>query len=300
MLTGSWEGALIALKTTNKRDCLQPGSNRKSRLKANSDFSPFVPKTMKILRVYPMEATINGQIYRYEKILKDDFFSVNVLYKNDQSERYVLKLSDFRFVLGLLFRPLAVLMSRREYKIYQMVADISGVPQLGPRFGLRGYFHEFIEGKTLHELTEDHRLRDDFFDRLRTIVDEVHRRRIFYADLNKLGNIIVSEEGDPYLIDFQICIPFKKRNGRFGRLSDRVLESLIQIRHIYKHKKRFLKEQLSKEEDLLTTRSKLNRRYDRYWGSPARKVKRWIYPAGSNEMIWYKWKRMRDQSKRMP
>lgn len=80
------------------------------------------------------------------------FLFLNILYTNSRHEGHVLKLSDFRFVYAWLFRPLAAWISRREYTIYQMVADIPGVPALGSRYGLWGYFHRFIEGKTLHEI----------------------------------------------------------------------------------------------------------------------------------------------------
>jgi len=34
------------------------------------------------MRAYPEKIFIQGKAFYYEKILKDDFFSVNVLYKN--------------------------------------------------------------------------------------------------------------------------------------------------------------------------------------------------------------------------
>ncbi len=257
---------------------------------------------MKMLRAYPMQATIHGETYHYERILKDDFFSVNVLYKNDRGQRYVLKLSDFRFILGLLFRPLAMLMSRHEYKIYSMLADLEGVPELGPRYGLRGYYHGFVEGKTLHELPKGTPLPEDFFDRLQALIAKLHARRIFYLDLNKQGNIILGDDGRPYLIDYQICMHFKPRQGWLGRRLDRIFRHLIQedIYHLYKHKKRFQPERISQEELKLTQRSSLAKKYDRFFGRPYRKIKRLIYPSGSNEIIWYKWKKMKDQVKRMP
>lgn len=257
---------------------------------------------MRILRTYPTQATIDGDVYRFEKILKDDFFSVNVLYKNDSGRRYVLKLSDFRFLLGLLFRPFAMLMSSHEYKIYNMVADLEGVPALGPRHGLRGYYHEFVEGKTLHELPRGSGLPDDFFDRLRILIDQIHTRRIFYLDLNKQGNIILGEDGRPYLIDYQICMRFRARRGWYGRRMDRIFKRLIQedIYHLYKHKKRFQPDRITPEELKLATRSELAKNYERYFGRHYRRIKRRIYPSGSNEIIWYKWRKIKNRTKRMP
>jgi len=254
------------------------------------------------LRDYPGEAKIEDEVYRFERILKDDFFSVNVLYRNAMGRRYVLKLSDFRFLFGLLFRPFAAAMSRHEYRIYEMVADLEGVPRLGPRHGPRGYFHEYIEGRTLHEIPRGSPLAEDFFDRLRRLIERIHERRIFYLDLNKQGNIIVAQDGRPYLIDYQICMHFPQRRGWYGRWSDRVFRTLIgeDIYHVYKHKRRFQPERLTDEERKLAVRSRLNQRYDRFFGSPYRRVKRLIYPQGSNEIVWYKWKRMKDRSRRMP
>lgn len=269
--------------------------------------------------VYPSHVMIEGQLYAFQRILKDDFFSRNLLYMNQANEGYVLNLSDFRFVLGWLFRPLTGWISRREYRIYQMVSDLPGIPALGPRYGKRGYFHRFIEGHTLHEI-ERHiqeqfhvvigdpaiahyatSLAPDFFDQLRVIVETVHRRRIFYADLNKRGNIICSREGKPYLIDFQICLPIPVRQGWVGTLTEKIFQRLIRedLYHLYKHKHTFQPQGLSEKEQELAQRSNLNRRYRRYLWRPYIVLKRLIYPHGSNETIWYKWKNEKDQSPRM-
>jgi len=251
---------------------------------------------------YPSSVTISGQEYTFRSILKDDFFSLNILYTNPGNEGYVLKLSDFRFVCGWVLRPLAAWISKREYTIYQMVEDISGIPGLGPRYGKRGYFHQYIEGKTLHACQGNKVLPRDFFDQLLVIVDQVHQRRIFYADLNKQGNIICSTTGKAYLIDFQICVPFKSRTGKLGTWVDRIFHCLIQEDqyHVLKHKKFFQQELMSREEQARAQRSSLNQWYGRWVWRPYVAIKRLIYPHGSNETIWYKWKLEKDQSPRMP
>ena len=255
---------------------------------------------MNFLQAYPKEAFINGEMFVFEKVLKDDLYSINVLYTNDRGGKYVLKLSDFRFVFGLILRPLAGVMSRHEYKMYQIASDISGIPCLGPRFGRRGFFHEFVKGKTLFEMDYSYRLPENFFNELRVLVDELHKRRILYLDLQKRGNIILAENGHPYLIDFQISIHFPKWKGLLGHFVDKVFDRLIQedIYHLYKMKTRFQKQHMSEQELNLAERSYMNSLLFKYVGRPFRIVKRLIYPRGSNEVIWYKWKKQESQSRK--
>ena len=268
---------------------------------------------------YPASVTIDGKEYTFSRVLKDDFFSLNILYANSRHGRYVLKLSDFRFVGGWLLRPFASWISRREYSIYQMVADIPGVPTLGPRYGRQGYFHRYIEGNTLHEIerqiieqcqvaaghpafaNQSSVLVPGFFEELKGILHEVHRRRIFYVDLNKRGNIICSMEGKPYLIDFQICLHMPLRRGWLGAFWEKIFQRLIQedLYHLYKHKKTFQPQLMTDAEHQLAKRSKLSQQYRRYFWRPYVTLKRLIYPHGSNETIWYKWKKEKDQSPRM-
>ena len=251
---------------------------------------------------YPQEVLIDGDLYRYERLLKDDFFSINLLYRHVEGEGYVLKLSDFRFVGGWIFRPLACLISRHEYRVYQRVADIQGVPTLGSRWGWRGYFHRYIEGKTLHEITPQGDLPERFFDELKDVITQVHAKKVFYVDLNKQGNVICSSEGHPYLIDFHISLAFPRERGWRERLTHWIFKRLIQedLYHLYKHKKAFQPQQMTEEELEFAKRSKLNERYARYFSRPYLRVKRLLYPHGSNEIIWYKWKKMKDKSIQMP
>ncbi|MBF0538446.1 MAG: hypothetical protein HQL03_09375 [Nitrospirae bacterium] len=255
------------------------------------------------MRNYPDEVTIDNTLYKFERVLKEDFFSINLLYNSENNTRYVLKLSDFRFIFGVFLRPLASFFSRREYNIYQRVADIKGIPALGPRHGGRGYLHLYVDGLTLHEFKGRlGKLPDDFFVRLKAIIEELHNRRIFYLDLNKLGNIIVGSDGLPYLIDFQVSIYFKHHRGVLGYVIDKIFKGLIKedIYHLYKHKRRFQPELMTPQEIDLAKRTGFNQWYNRIFGHPYRKVKRLIYPSGSNEIIWYKWKKTKDKKQNIP
>jgi len=256
---------------------------------------------MKLMRDYPNETVIEGETYRYEKTLKDDLWSVNVLYRSESGKGYILKLTDARTVLGLMIRPLLMLLIRHEYGIYRMLADLDGVPKLGPRYGRLGYFHEYVEGKSLHHVTDGDELPDDFFDRLIAVFDKLHERRIIHLDMQKRGNVIVSNDGRPYLLDFQLCIHFKLRKGPLGRWSDRLFRALIPdvIYHVYKQKKHFQPHLMTDEEMKLAQRTQLNRKFERYLFGWGRKLKRMIYPKRSNETIWFRWSKLKDKSPRV-
>lgn len=244
-------------------------------------------------RAYPAEVDIGGTAYAYERVLKEDFFSVNVLYRSAQGGRYVLKLSDFRFLLGLLLRPLASLMSRHEYRIYERLSGIPGIPELGPRLGRRGYLHRFVEGRTLSEIRQGEALPGDLFEHLGETLEAIHAARVFYADLDKRGNIIVGEDGRPYLIDFQISLYFPAKGGALGRLLDRIFLRLARedVYHLFKQKRRYQPELLTERERELARRSRFSENYNRYFGKPYRRLKRVIYPKGSNDIIWFKHRR---------
>ncbi|MCP4328141.1 MAG: hypothetical protein GY791_06870 [Alphaproteobacteria bacterium] len=236
---------------------------------------------------YPEQITIGGRAYRVDRVLHDDFFSINVLYVEPGGGRQILKLSDFRMIGGFLFRPMAAWMSRREYRIYGKLEGVVGVPTLGPRCGDRGYFHDFVPGKPLDRLAPDETVPDDFFDRLVDTYKEMHLRGIAHVDSNKRSNLILGNDGRPYVIDFQVALD--RGNGRTLR---RRRESLFlalarsDIYHVYKLKARLRPDLMRPEEWALADRPRQNRIYDRIFGGPYRTLKRMIYRSGSTQPRW--------------
>ena len=250
---------------------------------------------------YPESVEIDGDKYELERVLKEDFFSVNGLYINKEGRRYVLKVSDFRFLCGFLFRPLAIFCSRHEHHMYTILQDIPGAPKAGPRVGRRGFLHEFVEGKTLFDVEEENlTLPDGFFDELLVIVEAIHDRYVIYLDLNKRGNIILGTDNKPHLIDFQISINFRGFGFLMGWLKRPLFRTLARedIYHVYKHKRNMTPDQMREHEWELSHRSKANARMARLIGDPYRKLKRKIYPSESNDTVWYKWRKERHAQRR--
>ncbi|MFP3981571.1 MAG: RIO1 family regulatory kinase/ATPase [Desulfobacterales bacterium] len=108
-------------------------------------------------------------------------------------------------------------MVRREYKAFIRLMGISGIPP--DPFLLDAYAvgYRFIPGKTLREARAEE-LPDDFFYRLEDVVTRMHERRIVHLDLRNRRNILVSENGEPVLLDFQSCMDLNYIPRVFHRL----------------------------------------------------------------------------------
>ncbi|MCX8116821.1 MAG: hypothetical protein N3G78_02670 [Desulfobacterota bacterium] len=102
----------------------------------------------------------------------------------------------------------------KEWKIYQRLKGLEGIPQPIERIDRFAFAMEYIPGKAIGR---GERLSPSFFWRLERILREVHARGVVHLDLRHKGNILVSDEGKPFLIDFNSSFSFDK-GGWLGRL----------------------------------------------------------------------------------
>ncbi|HEY7675462.1 MAG TPA: hypothetical protein VIG69_00210 [Candidatus Methylomirabilis sp.] len=237
--------------------------------------------------------------YHFVRVLKADMFSINTLYSH-QGKPYVMKRFRVRVFGGMLLFPLAMLVARREHRVYRQLQELPGVPRLGPRVGRAAFLHEYIPGITLRATPKKGAIHDEFFPRLREIIDALHRRRIFYWDLAKSDNIIVGEDGKPYLIDFQVCVRFPPADSFLGRLLNPLFERCRQedLYHFCKLKRKWRGDQLTGDELARARRTKFGAFWWRWMSRPYLRIKRKVYPHGSDETIWWKWRRMQDPERR--
>lgn len=161
------------------------------------------PASLKALgnRTLPDEIEVEGAHYRRRRVFKNDFFAVTALYEGSAG-RVVLKVQrQARFLLmplGWLGRLLAA----REYAALEHLLALEGVPRPLGRWGRTGVVREYVEG---HPLAPGERVSDDYHNQLRALIEAIHRRRMAYVDLEKCENVLVGDDGRPYLIDFQIA-----------------------------------------------------------------------------------------------
>ena len=206
----------------------------------------------------PRQLQINGTTYYRKRVFKHDFFAATGMYECNGSPasegfpyRIVLKLGRQQNIFGLPMRWLGRATTERELANLRRVSGIAGVPKLIARCGNAGFAYEYIEGRSLDDCSD---IPEGFFDRLRELLDQVHRRNVVYLDLNKRGNILVGDDGRPYLIDFQISMHISDDAVAALKLMGRVLKALqnCDIYHLFKHKRKLRPEELTPEEKELS------------------------------------------------
>jgi serine/threonine protein kinase len=67
---------------------------------------------------------------------------------------------------------------------------------------------EFIPGKPIRR---GEILQPSFYSQLEQVLGEIHQRGVVHLDLRHKGNILISDKGEPFLIDFNSSFSFKKK-----------------------------------------------------------------------------------------
>ena len=107
----------------------------------------------------------------------------------------------FRWTLGLW-------LILNEWKIYSRLAGIRGIPRAIERIDRFAFATEFVRGRPI---ARGEFLPPSFFPHLESILRDVHARGLVHLDLRHKGNILVSEAGEPYLIDFNSSFFFREK-----------------------------------------------------------------------------------------
>ena len=189
---------------------------------------------------------IGEQRYTRRRVFKNDFFAVTALYEGDAG-KVLLKVGRQASFLLVPLRWVGRFLAAREAAAFRRLSDVEGIPRLVERWGPTGIVREFIEGQPLARGVG---VPDNFHDRLAALIDEIHRKKMAYVDLEKCENVLVGDDGKPYLFDFQISWYLDPRWG--GELWPmRLLRSWFQTGdryHLAKLKRRTRPDQMSEEE----------------------------------------------------
>ncbi len=170
-----------------------------------------LPPSLRALgrKTLPDTVTLADGSYQLVRLFKHDFFAITALYSRD-SNKAVLKVGRMADFLGLPCGWIGRLLAGHEAAAYRRLADLEAVPRFLGRWGKHGFAHAYVEG---HPLRKGERVPEGFFRCLREALDEIHRRGMAYVDLEKPQNVIVGDDGRPYLIDFQIAWHWPREYG---------------------------------------------------------------------------------------
>jgi RIO-like serine/threonine protein kinase len=128
---------------------------------------------------------------------------------------------------------------RREAKALAVLPNIDGIPQLLRHDG-RTLLRSFTPGVPMYVGRPQ---SASYFRDAARLLRRIHSAGVVHNDLAKEPNILVSEDGSPAFIDFQLA-SYSTRRGRLFRIAARE-----DIRHLLKHKRTY-------RPDLLTTRER--------------------------------------------
>jgi hypothetical protein len=117
--------------------------------------------------------------------------------------RIVVK--DFRgsdFLFRMIVGPILI---RREYGALRKLIGVEGVPQLIGRIDRYAFAVQHVPGVSLDQRLP-RPLDDAFYTDLRRVIDDMHARGVAHCDLRSRGNVMLGDDGHPYVIDFAACV----------------------------------------------------------------------------------------------
>jgi len=118
---------------------------------------------------------------------------------------------------GRIARRMREAMLRREYAAYERVAGIPGIPRC---FGLQedgSLVLEYVAGEAYRETVPALKNRERFFRQLKEQILALHGSGVAHADLKRRGNILISPNGEPILLDFESAVLLKPGGGWWNR-----------------------------------------------------------------------------------
>jgi len=199
-----------------------------------------------------------GACYRLAATFKHDFFAATGLYDIAHEatashepmrlwHKAVLKVGRTADLFGMPMAAIGRWLAHREARAYATLHDVEGVPRFLGMWQDNGFVHEYVEG---HPLRRHEIVNDEFFPRLAALLAAVHAHDMAYVDLEKRENILVGDDGKPYLIDFQISFMLPAGRWKRSRLARFLLRRLQESDryHLLKHHRRHRPDQLTPEQ----------------------------------------------------
>lgn len=193
------------------------------------------------------------------RLLKSDLFG-SVWLAEDRGRPLVIRdTSTARGGLG----PLARWLCRREARALAQLDGLPGTPRLVAA-DRRSLSREWIDGRPMQAAGP----RDpSYFRAAFRLVTAQHRRGVAHNDLAKEPNWLVTPEGRPAVVDFQLAFVSPRRGRLFRALARE------DLRHLLKHKRTYCPARLTaRERRILATPALVSR----LWMATAKPVYRFV------------------------
>ena len=187
----------------------------------------------------PSEVRVDGQVYRRVEILKHDSWAATAIY-GEAADKIICKFNRQQSILGFPMRWLGRRLAAREARMLRRLSHTGHVPAPLGHVMLDGQVLDYAVARRYiagHPLAENEQVNDRFFPLLQRLLDRMHARGIAYVDLHKGENVLVGEDGRPYLIDFQISIALPRwwpARSRMARAVLRLFQNADDY-HLLKH-----------------------------------------------------------------
>lgn len=182
----------------------------------------------------PKSIQIGERHFLLQRVFKHDSWAATALYRC-ANEQIVCKLNRTQSVLGFPMRWMGVWLAKREANFFRLLAGVPGIPVgfdrvlIDGRIAPNAFAHAFVPGRPLSLV---HDADQSYFDQLHALVAAIHQRQMAYVDLNKPENVLVGDDGRPYLFDFQISVRLPNWPG--ARWLLKLLQQSDQY-HLVKH-----------------------------------------------------------------
>jgi len=112
---------------------------------------------------------------------------------------------DFAATPPWFRRFVAPYLVRRELRALRVLQGTPGIPQVYGRIDRHAFALEYIEGTPMAKFKTGE-LAPEVFARVQRVIDAVHERGVAHGDLKRRSNLILTPDGEVFLIDFAAAV----------------------------------------------------------------------------------------------